>query len=395
MINITQRSKTAVWCSSIAAMLFTVSSQGSEYSFDYAVELGGDYNDNVRLTPDNQIDIIGGVLNIPLNLRRRSERLDTTLRGELGFSRYDVDEYDSNDQEIEGRATYQLERGELEGYAGYVRDSTRTAEFLDTGLVGPDASRRELFRTGGTFSHLITERNGILIGADYRDVDQESSELQDYKDLTGNLGVTHQWSQATRLRAQLYGGFYESDDFGRDVESDTVGFQVGYDSEVSENFQSSLLVGWANVSSDFGGGQAGEPTSEDTDSLLLQGSLSYTGERHSLRAEIFSEPDASSGGTLYERHRLNGEYRYQLTERARLRVGVVLGKQSSVDDLVDNDRDFARLALSTDYRVTRHWSVRAVYQFSYQDRESDPGDADQNEVRLLVIYRPDRFIWSR
>ncbi len=80
-----------------------LSAQANEYSFEYGVEAGYEYNDNVRLTPEDELDISGGRLAIPATLTSRSERLNAQLIGELLFSRFDEDAWDSDDQNSEGR----------------------------------------------------------------------------------------------------------------------------------------------------------------------------------------------------------------------------------------------------------------------------------------------------
>ncbi|MEH6584465.1 MAG: hypothetical protein V7754_21205, partial [Halioglobus sp.] len=114
----------------------------NEYSFEYGVEAGYEYNDNVRMAPVDELSISGGRVSIPATLASRSERMEASLDGELIFSRFDEDSYDSDDQDLEGKFKYLFERGELEANAGYRRDSTRTSEFLDTGVVGAAATRR-------------------------------------------------------------------------------------------------------------------------------------------------------------------------------------------------------------------------------------------------------------
>lgn len=384
----------AVVLSALVAGMSSV--QADEYSLKYGVTADYEYNDNVGLSPNDKIDISGGQLAIPVTLASRSERLNTSLAGELAFSRFDDSGYNSDDQNLEAKLDYLLERGELEGSAGFKRASTRTTEFDDTGVVGLDASRVETATLGGAGSYLFTEKNGITGGVDYRQVDYQSDAFQDYSFVTGYGGWINQWSERTRLRLQGYFSRYINDDGNIDVESDTLGFQAGFDSKLSERLSTAALIGWANTDTSFKSNTVVPPDDDSAGSVLVQGSVSYREERYQLDAKVMSEPSPTGNGTLYARHTLDLAYRYQLTERSRFDLGLTVGQQSAVDDGINNDRDWARIVLRLDYRIAENWYVAGRYQYSYQDLQQATGDAYSNAIFLSLIFEPEnQLIWSR
>lgn len=377
------------------AMLLGTAAKADQYSIEYGVEAGYEYSDNVRLTPENEIDISGGQLTIPATFATEDERLKTSLDGELKFSRYDVDEYDSDDQFLRGDMEYQFERSELSGYAGYRRDSTRTSEFLDTGVVGLDAVRREVVTAGGSGSHFFTERNGVSAGIDYRDVQFDSEFYQDFDFVSGYVGWVNQWSERTRLRLQGYASQYENDE-DVSVSTDGTGLQAGFDSKLSERTSTTLLVGWVSSSTDYSTNlPIDAPEDSDADSLYLLGTVNYRGERHFLQGRVKSEPNPSSNGTMVEENLLGLRYRYRVTERSNFESELTVGQRSALDDRIDNERDFARVSLGLDYQFAEEWHLAGRYQFSYQDRELEADSADANAVYLSVIYRPQKSVWSR
>ena len=69
----------------MVCLLATGNSSANEYSLDYGVEAGYEYNDNIRLTPDNQEEVSGGRIALPVTLTSRSERLTASLGGQLTF----------------------------------------------------------------------------------------------------------------------------------------------------------------------------------------------------------------------------------------------------------------------------------------------------------------------
>lgn len=379
----------------VNALFVCAGAHADEYSVKYGVSADYEYNDNVRLTPDDKSSISGGQVALPVSFASRSERLTSSLDGTLEFSQYDDSGYDSDDQNLQGKIKYLLERGEVEGYAGYKRDSTRSYEFDDTGLVGASATRVERLDLGGSGSTFFTQRNGITGGIDYGQVDYQSPRLQDYRFTSGYGGWINQWNERTRLRLQGYFSRYDNDDGPINVESDTFGLQVGFDSDWSERLSASLLAGWAKVETNYDSQQT-PPPDDDSTGLLLEGRLTFREERYEVEAKVINEPQPTGSGTLYARSRLDLSYLYQVSERSNFDLALILGQQSAVESAINNDRDFARIRLKLDYRITGDWYVAGTYQYSYQDREQESGDASSNAVYLSLIYQPEKqFIWSR
>jgi hypothetical protein len=378
----------------LACVVLAQVAWADEYSLEYGVEAGYEYDDNVRLTPDQEIDISGGVLSVPITLSARTETRSMELAGQLDSSKFNESDYDSNDQDIQGKINQKFERGDLEGYAGYTRDSTRTSEFLDTGVVGLDAVRREAAKAGISGSQLITEKNGVIGGIDYLSVDFAKEPYVDYNFYSGYLGGTHQWSERTRLRLQAYANRYENG--GQiDVTSDTIGGQAGFDSDLSEKLTTSLLAGWAEVDTTYNSNLPQVPNDDNDGALLFQASVTYREERYQLAARFLDEPQPSADGVLVESRRMTVDYRYRLTERSRLDLALTGGQRQAVSGGEFNERDYARGSIRLDYRLSSSWYVAGRYVYSWQDQKQATGDADSNAVYLNLIYQPEKLVWSR
>lgn len=376
--------------------LFTAGvSQAAEYSLDYKVEGRYEYDDNVGLRADDEIDVSGGKVSLPVTFTRRSERLESSLMGEVASAKYNESDYDSDDQDLQGKIAYALERGQVDGHAGFKRDSTRDSEFLDTGVVGLSATRREKATAGGSGNYLISEKNGIIAGVDYSDISYDSERYQDYDNLSGYAGLTHQWSERTRLRLQGYGARFEND-AQIEVTSDTVGVQAGFDSTLSEQLNMSLLAGWITTDTEYSTKlPISPPDDEDNDGYVVDGSLDYLQERFSLSAIVKHSATPSGNGYLLQTSQLDLIYRYNISERSRFRLDLVGGMSEALEDRIDNDRDYARTRLRLDYRISATWYVAGTYTYSYQDRDREDGDADSNSVYVSLIYHPGKRVWSR
>ncbi|PLW67052.1 hypothetical protein [Pseudohalioglobus lutimaris] len=369
----------------------------NEYSFQYAVEAGYETDDNTRMTPDNKLDISGARVSLPATLATRTERLTAELDGELVFSRFDEDAYDSDDQDLQGKVNYLLERGEIEGRAGYKRDTSRTGEFEDTGLVGLKANRRETATLGGSGDYLITTRNGVTGGLDYQSVDYDTILLNDYSFLRANGGWLHQLSERNRIRLEGYWSQFEDDSdprFSAD-EAETLGAWLGFDSSLTEQVKGSISAGWASVETSFPDELGLDD--EEYDTFLLRGDLTYSDERSQWKIRLSSEPAGSGAGNVVEEYRGSLDYQLKWTERSKIKAFVLMGRRESFRDEIDATRDYARLRLLVDYRFAESWYIAGSYQYSYQDQTQllQSGSADSNAFYLSIAYQPTKNVWSR
>ena len=379
-------------------MLLATTASGREYAFEYGVQAGYEYNDNVGLTPEEEVDISGGQIDVPVNLSMRTERLEAALAGSLGYARFNEDDYDSDYQFLEARSKYQLENGEIEGAASYREETTRESEFLDTGRVGSEASEVDTIAFEGAGLHMFTAKNGITGGVAYEDVDYESDFYQDYEFLSGYLGWVNRWDERLSFRLQGYGNQFDNEG-DIEIESTSWGAETGFDYQVSERLDMQLLVGWVWIDTEYSTQLPVTPEDDESDGLQLEGALTYTRERYELEARVTSGPSPSGNGYLLYADQLDLAYRYGLTEHHDCSLGMTVGQSESVDDRLSTSRDYAQISAGLAYEFTSEWSLQGIYEYSYQDQTfalgAEPGDADSNAVYITVIYKPEKTIWSR
>jgi predicted porin len=374
-----------------------------EYSLEYGVTAGYESNDNVALEPEQETSIVGGSVSIPVILGIRSERLEATLSNEFVSSRFDDESYDSDDDYLGGRVVYLFEKSKLEGYANYAQESTRTSEFLDTGVVGNKSTGVDSVGVGGEASHSFTEINGIIGGIDYSEVDYQSELYQDYKFISGSLGWTHRRSERMRLRLQGYGNRYEdAAEAAVATSTDGAGIQLGFDYNVTGRIDAQLLMGWVWVDTryDTTPPESAESPEDNRDNkAMLTGSLSYTGERYQLIAHARSSPTPSGDGNLQFTQEIDLGYSYDLNEYASLGIGLLAGQSQAADNRIDQNRDYARAQVGLEYRLSTSWSVAASYQYSFQNQDGSEdqlsGNASSNAVFLSLVYQPSKTVWSR
>jgi opacity protein-like surface antigen len=377
-----------------------------EYSLGYGCAAEYEVNDNVNLSSVDKTGIHGLNLSIPITLSMRTERLETVLAGDFVFTRFNEEAYDSNDQYLNGRSEHLFEKSEWVLFADYARTSTRTTEFLDTGVVGNKAIRVEDISVGSEFIHSFTELDGFIGDMMYKDVKYGSDLYQDYRFFEGHLGWAHRRNDRTRLLTQLYGSSYENRG-EQELTSDSVGFELGLDYEIADKISAQLLGGWVwtEVKNKSPQVQVMEETSENAP--LIEGILAYSGERYGIDATIGSRPSASGGGFLRNKHQLTAAYHYYLDEYTKIGLGVTLGRSEALNTRIEDDRDYAAISLRVEHRFTSDFSVAASYSYSYQKQggETAPGPegggaqmrsrADSNAVTIGLIYKPVNKVLSR
>ncbi|MEM1189480.1 MAG: hypothetical protein AAGI72_13195 [Pseudomonadota bacterium] len=372
---------------------FSDRAQANENQLSYEVEAGYEFNDNVRLqTEENEIDISGFKVSVPVNFESTTERFTGEINARAEVSRFDESDYDSDDQRIEGRTSYKFERGEGSLYALINRDTTRDSEFLDTGLVGLSASRREAIEGGGSGDIQLTETSGLLAEFHLEDVSYEAERFSDFEYGIADLGWSLQYNSKLRYQVQLHGSRFESKELLGTV-SDGLGFKVGFQSDFTERSSLKILAGWLDVDSDYDEGNDQGLTDDSAGTHLVDAQYRYKAERSDFTATWISAPLPSGNGFLRVTDQLNLRYRYSLSEFSRVSFNIIAGRRGIIEERVEADRDYVRFGIRLERRLSESWVLSGRYIYSQQDRERVSGTASANEVQLSLVFRPAPSVW--
>ena len=376
----------------VVALLTSASSQANEYSIDYNVSGGASYNDNEGLSREDERATSGVRIALPISFRMRSKQTSASFLSELKSYKFDDSGYDSNDQNFQSNAAYQLELGSVSGKAGYMRGSTLGTEFLDTGRIGGVATRVERATAGGTGIYRLTEKSRASVSLNYIQTDYASPRYIGGTVISSVFGAAHQWTERTSLSLGGNVSRYQNN-ADRQATSDIIGSRAGFQSVLSENLDVNLTGGISYVTTSFDTNSAMSRPDSDTTAYVINGDVNYRQERYLLSATLARNIRPTGNGDLSIFDQVDITYRYQLSDLSGVDVSLLGGNTEALEGSIDNDRRFAQIGLGISYKLAPSWSVSSKYTYRYQD--NGRGAAQSNALEIRLTFNPKEYIWSR
>ena len=374
------------------ALLTSASAQANEYSIDYNVSGGASYNDNEGLSREDERATSGARIAFPISFKMRGDQVTASFLSELKSYKFDDSGYDSNDQNFEGNAAYQLELGSVSGKAGYMRGSTLATEFLDTGRIGGVATRVERATAGGSGTYLLTEKSRAFVTLNYGQTDYASPRYIGGTVITSTFGAAHQWTERTSLSLRSNVSRYQNN-ADRQTTSDIIGSQAGFESALSENLDVALTGGITYVTTSVDTNSSISRPDSNTTGYVVNGAVNYRQERYLLSATLVRNIRPTGNGDLSIFDQVDMTYRYQLSDLSGVDVSLLGGNTEALEGSIDNARRFAQIGLGISYKLAPSWSVSSKYTYRYQD--NGRGAAQSNALEIRLTFNPKEYIWSR
>ncbi|MEM6483725.1 MAG: hypothetical protein AAF662_01890 [Pseudomonadota bacterium] len=380
-------------CGALLFVSFTATCD--EFLIEYSIEASQSYDDNINLSP-NSLSASGTIIALPLKFIRRSERTSYELEAEASAHRYDLDAFNSDNQYLAGEVSHALGQGDASLTASFTRDTTRDSEFLDTGVVGPSASRREKANVLGLGSWMLNEKHGVIARLEYSDVAYESLRLNDYEYATSYVGWRFQATEQIQWSLQAGATRFVNDSPVQSLESQGLSTQGGFKASLNERLTLSVQGGWINFDNELESlTSTASSDSDSASSYLLDSSLNYRAERAQWKVALTRRPTPSGFGVLLNTSRLDANYSYRASQRLTLELKAKAGMQESQDPSIGRDRDFINGSARMAYKFDPHWSLAASYVYRWQDSEVFSGQADSNAAFISLQYEPLAKTWSR
>ena len=227
----------------IANLNYLNNSHGDNLKLDATLALREEYNDNIFITPSDQIDDFITTVSPELSLSKISERSRMELSGRLQGNYYaDNDELNDIDQFFNTHIHHWLDpRLNLSGEFEYIRDSRPDRDIQTTGLVLSKFIRYRRYLTlSGEF--LISENTAPTFTYAYVNQDFDDPRLADFDSHTANLTLTQRLSHylpSTLGRIAIDASRYDY----TDVIINNYQGTIGASHEVTEKFRFSIDLG--------------------------------------------------------------------------------------------------------------------------------------------------------
>jgi hypothetical protein len=289
----------------------------TKYSAGGSVRLEGIYDDNIQLVTDDPDAVVGTRLTPSFSAGMATETRTFTVDGSLWFRRFDLQQYNSDDQQMRLGFVQRWEHDQLTLRVQGTRDSTLTSETLDTGRVG-DVTRHEEYSASPSWTHTLNERNLVTLSGTYMTSRYGNTRFTGYDYWQAELRWTHILND--RLKLFLVGSHSNYESEARLLPTQILpsslwqssattsiddGVQIGGEYALSERLIASGLIGRSNNRTSYDVDDPGRycerfggfPTffgliiplpgcREDKEGLIstLDSNLTWNTERHQLSA---------------------------------------------------------------------------------------------------------------
>ncbi len=374
---------TAALCIAVAA---PQAASASDWHLQASVSQEFEYDDNFRLSDDNEETLWGFTTRPRITLETHTPTVDLLFGGEVNYSAFpDKTDENSFDQRLDGAISRKGPRSRVSLNGAFSRQTTRTSEDEDTGRDFSDAVR--LSGSGGlSGSYLLTEL--VSVGARTGGVvtTYDSDEFDDFFNVSAGPFVSVQLTQKDSVQiAGNYSRFQRTS--GLDRESDAFSGDVTYTHVFTEQIETSVRGGANHVRTDLQelNGSTVVSRTENNSGFEAGFSVTYTEERGRLTGSFDRALVPSGEGRLLERNsvRLNASYR--ATPLVTVDLTTAFIDQTSADD-DGTDRTFFSVEPGLVWQFLPDWSFRVAYKFRAQERESEDR-AYSNGARASVTWR--------
>jgi len=376
-----------------------------------SAEMKTSYDDNVRLSTEELED--AGFVNTAMIQARVANITETTqVSGVIAASFVDYaqtrDTEDSDnlvlrfiaDQRFERGsvgATVSAERDSVFRYAGIITDPfsfqdeseidrelndlADNAEDVDEAVIREQLERTR-FGVAPQASYNINSRTTASLRYQYYEVQFDDEDLanqfgaQDTETQTATASMRRTLTERSSATMSVSTTKFDPK---QDAGSDAYEVNLGIDRQMSERTSLRATIGVNRVSPDIG---------EDNDGNSGSLEITHATNNGLLRASIRRSLYPSAYGEILESDMLQFSYRHRFSARFAASIGANGISSSSNQGQSNQDRDFFAVNPEVVWAFSENLQITAGYQFTWNDRENESGDATSNALFLSFSYQP-------
>lgn len=408
---------------------------GAEWSVTPRLQESVLYDDNRRLTTRDHESVWGNEIRAGGEAKYATELTSISFNPIFRQRRFSGEQelLDRDDVLLDAGFTHTGERSLLDVSASieYRGSITNDLETTARTNVNVDARDREL---SATWTYAFDARNSLQLAGSYSDLDYERTRdtgLSDFRFSSVSASGIHQLTARDRVSLTVFNSRFVQPrattvnngiTTSSESETDTLGLQLGYTRNFTENLLGSLSAGARRSDSesevvqsftvlgppqlvpDGSGGftivqipqQVTNRRETDGSSTGLAINASIEQQLETMDWEItFSRSLSPQGdGDLTERDQLTLALNQRFSERLQGNLDARYFQDSGLDGGGQDAREFLRVAAGVRWRLSPFWSVSSRYQYRRNKRDSI-GTAESNGLFVSLNYNGDKTAWSR
>jgi len=374
--------------------------QAADVTVQPSVELRAESSSNLGLNPvtTDAFDSYGGIADFAAFIRINTPRGETWIEPRIKLQNYTERDHEPVEAFLDLRSHYSSLRSELDLWAGYDRRDTYTAEFpnavIDENNPGdpttPETGNSQIGLTRDrvevrpTYTYKVNERTSVGAEVLYQTVRYSEEAAQDR--VNYDFAITNgfvRWAINSRSNIRA-GGYVSRYDAKNEVnQTDAYGGTVAFERQWSETAGATVEVIFERNDVINEPDMIDESTSDwgAVATSYWQGEVS---KWQFSAGKTFTPTGRGGKSTAYQ---ARVQYDRDLSARWQFRGAVRVLRDESINQIGESgDRDYARLESYLRWEMAPTWFVKGGYTYTYQDRVSDPGAADDNKFFISVGY---------
>jgi hypothetical protein len=391
----TNRRLTAVTVAVVAALGVTPA-MAADWEMNPRIEAGYLYDDNYRLS-SSEVGVSGPLLDAQMEWRA------LTQTGEFSFTPRVRATYFPDEKDLDAVDYFATINWERRGQrvtsllrAEYSLLDVVTSEHPDVdtggGLGEPDFgdagrvlidNQRRFLTVRPTFLFELSQRRELQVSAGYTDVafDTQLFGAQvDYQTTDAALGLLTRINEVSNLVVRLRGARYDLE--SRLEPSNSYGAEVQWDRTTASETRTYVRLGAQSVEQLDG---------EKETNFVAGAGMSFLMGRNELFLDAARSAGPSSAGALVTRDQLRVRWTRAYTPRLNLLAGLRATRDEDIEDTlftVFAERKYATADVGLEWRWQEEYSLRAAYDYTWQEFEDATTDATSSGVMISVTYEP-------
>ncbi len=384
---------------------------GAEWKIQPTLGFAAEYNDNIRLSTDNEVSSAVGIFSPGSVFSVETPTSGASGELRFDFRRYEADSnLDDNNSRFSLRTHHDLERSRLGLDLDFIKDTTLDSQLEATGVV-LGRVKRQTIDASPNWTWSFDERTRLTARYTYSDVEYKNAGQSGFVNYTlnsGRLSLTRALSERTTATVELSRTRSDNDN---DVKSTNTNLQAGAEHRFSETLSATLFAGVRRTEVDysqtsfipiFSGGTIigfvplSQGVSNSDLGYVFSGSVTKTFLRGEISFSASRDISNNINGTPIEVDRFGWTNLYRFSETLSGNLNLAFYNSQTNNSVSTNlNRDYYTIEPRINWQFEQFWTLSGSYRYRKQTYDNTDDDAVQNAAYLTLTYQWPRIAISR